>query len=158
MISWRLADNPDVIHALVTDSDHAAGQRSGTPAPTRHRSSTEFLVAGGHVWLGSHDDRPVVTITVGPIAPFDPQRTTFPVAYRPWYMQRLAVGPDCPDPLAGFTAARHAIAVAAASGADALRAQANPRLPAYAMLLLLGFVRYDGGDTGDLAAHLQRLL
>lgn len=154
MIVWRIADDPGVVHRLVLDSDQAAAHRSYTAVPNRRWSSTEFLVDGGYVWLGSYEGRPVVTITVGPIAPFDPQRPAFPAAYRPWYIQRLAVGQECSDPLAGFRAARHAVGVASGSGADALRAQANSLLPAYAMLLLVGFVRYPCDDADD-AAYLQ---
>jgi hypothetical protein len=88
---------------------------------------------------------------VGPFASFDPAEGSLPETLNPWYMQRLAVTPQSPDPLTGFHAVRHAVETARAAGADALRAQANPDLAmVLRMLTVLGFVRYGTDESGPL--------
>ena len=149
---WQLAaPGPDeqAVHALVTASDQAAAARSGTQPPVRRRASTAYLVGAGAVHLARIDGVPVATVTAGPRPSFDPDAAGVPDAARPWYMQRLAVHPDCPDRLAGAQAVRRAIAAARAHGADALRAEANPELSdVLALLTLHGFVRYRTDATG----------
>ncbi len=156
---WRIAADDAAVHSLIEASDRAAAQRSGTPAPARRLSSTRALVAGRLVHVGTVDGVPVATVTVGPVPSFDASaEPLLPSAARPWYMQRLAVHPRCPDPLAGARAVRQAIRTAADGGADVLRAEANPDLPDVLRLLTaLGFVRYGTVDTpAPRRTRLQR--
>ena len=149
---WQLAtpgSDEQAVHELITASDRAAAARSGTRPPTRRLASTAYLISAGAVHLARIDGVPVATVTSGPPPSFDPDEAGVPGASRPWYMQRLAVHPDCPDRLAGAQAVRRAIAAARAHGADALRAEANPDLSdVLALLALHGFVRYRTDTTG----------
>ncbi len=72
-------------------------------------------------------------------------------------MQRLAVAPpDYPDGLVGFHAVRHAVQLAAAAGADALRAEANPDLSAVlTMLTAVGFRRYRTHNSGRAPPNIS---
>lgn len=143
--AWRPAvsdaDEADV-HALVEASDRAAAARSGSPPPVRRMDSTRYLVGQGVVQLALIDWMPMATVTAGPDRSFDPAGASLLPADRPWYMQRLAVRPGCPDPLIGAQAVRRAIAAATEHGCDALHAGANPQLADVLQLLItLGFTR-----------------
>ena len=146
-LAWCVARDPDAVHALLVTCDAKAAAETGTPAPDRRQSSTEFLVAAGVVHVVLVDDAPVATVTVGPYPSFDADG--LPPAETPWYMQRLAVLPDRQGSLLGVSAVRHAMATARAGGATALRAEANPDLPGpLALLLAVGFVRYSTDEHG----------
>lgn len=147
-LQWAIATDEGIVHALIEASDRAAAERSGGIAPRRRRESTRYLVSRGVVHLGTAEAVPVVTVTVGPDPSFSPEQLPLPPAERPWCMQRLAVHPRCPEPLAGVQAVRYAIEVASAAGADALRAEANPDLAdVLRVLTALGFTRYHTDDS-----------
>lgn len=157
-LTWTVADDASVIHELIEASDRRAARSSGTKPPTRRPASTEWLVTRGFTHLGRLDGRAAVTVTVSDVPPYDPEETDLPPATDPRYMQRLAVHPDAADPLLGFHAVRHAIAVATAAGADVLRAEANPDIAdVLRMLTTLGFVRFGTDDSGPARrTYLQR--
>ncbi|EID79780.1 MULTISPECIES: hypothetical protein [Rhodococcus] len=157
---WRTADDVVMVHRLIEASDRRAAALTGTTAPPRRQESTQRLVAAGQVQLGLVAGQPVVTVTVGPVPSFDPAEAGMPEADEPWYMQRLAVAPDYPDGLVGFHAVRHAVQLAAAAGADALRAEANPDLSAVlTMLTAVGFRRYRTHNSGRAPrTYLQLVL
>lgn len=160
-LDWRIADDANVVHELLEVSDVGAAERTGTTAPQRRRASTAALVENRRVWLGLLAGRPVVTVTAGPEPSFDPAAAgELPNASAPWYMQRLAMDPDCPDRLASFHAVRHVLAVAESAGADALRAEANPRLDdVLRVLVALRFVRYKSDlKSSPPRTYLQRAL
>jgi hypothetical protein len=147
---WKVADEPATVHRLIEASDLRASKRTGKAPPQRRMESTQGLVASGFVHLGLLDGRPAVTVTVGDVPPFDLAESGLPPAADPRYMQRLAVDPDVPGTfLLGFHAGRHAIAVATAAGADALRAETNPDYgDVVRMLTALGFEPYRTDDSG----------
>jgi N-acetylglutamate synthase-like GNAT family acetyltransferase len=59
---------------------------------------------------------------------------------RPLYLQRLAIHPECNDPLLGLRLLRQAVTIARASQAEVLRAETNPHLAEVgAMMAQLGF-------------------
>lgn len=158
-VVWTIAADPSVVHRLLEDSDRAAAARSGSIAPTRRWSSTQQLVAAGLVHVGTDGGRVVATVTVGPTPTFAVDETRLTAAPNPWYVQRLAVAPDAPA-LVGLQALRRAIETARASGADAVRAEANPAIAdVVALLEAHGFVRapwMPGADPNRI--HLQRSL
>ncbi len=147
---WRVADDPATVHRIIEASDRRAAQRTGKEPPQRRIESTQGLVAGGLVHLGLLNGRPAVTVTVGGNPPFDVAASGLPPADDPRYMQRLAVDPEVDGALLlGFHAGRHAIAVAGAAGADALRAETNPDYDdVVRMLAALGFQPYRTDDSG----------
>ncbi|MFI5907243.1 hypothetical protein [Dactylosporangium sp. NPDC051541] len=156
---WRVADDPAVVHRIIEASDRRASQRSGKEPPKRRIESTRALVAAGLVHVGHLNARPSVTVTVGETAPFDVAESGLPAAEHPRYMQRLAVDPDADGALLlGFHAGRHAVAVATAAGADALRAETNPDYnDVVRMLAALGFEPYRTDDSGpQRRIYLQR--
>lgn len=156
---WDTARDARTVHALVEESDRAAALRTGTAAPVRRPEATRRLVDLGVVRLGRVDGVAVVTVTVGPVPSFDPDGSALPRAELPWYMQRLAVRPGCPDPLAGVRAVRHAVELASAAGADALRAEANPDLPdVLTLLTALGFTRHNTLDGTPRRTRLHHCL
>jgi hypothetical protein len=158
ILIWRAADNPDVVHRLIEASDRSAAARARIGVPKRSLETTRRLVSAGFVHLGLLGGEPVVTVTVGPVASFNPAETSLPEAPNPWYMQRLAVVPESPDPLAGFHAVRHALQCARAAGAGALRAEANPDLVAVLrMLTAVGFTRYGTDESGPLRRTFLQL-
>ncbi|MFF2393280.1 hypothetical protein [Nocardia sp. NPDC058114] len=147
-LHWRLTGEPDLVHAIIEQSDIQMAALTNTPVPQRHPESTRRLVAGGHVWLGLTDARPVVTVTVGEVSSFDADEAGMPQVETAWYMQRLAVAPGATSQLPGFHAVRHAVRRASMAGVDVLRAEANPDLPTLSMLLKIGFDRYGTDDSG----------
>lgn len=151
-VSWRwtIAEDADSIHRLLCESDaHTA--TSGAPAPLRNPASTRAYVDMGAVhvlWAGPEI---AASITVTWTAPFARGLSSFPHARRPAYITRLAVAPRwvaC-DSLLGARCLRHAAEVAAAAGADALRAEANPLLDAVRLLRMTGFIECARGQDED---------
>jgi hypothetical protein len=161
-IHWAMAvpgRDDRTVHELIAASDRAAAARSGTRPPVRRLDSTTYLVETGAVHLARVNGVPIATVTAGPRPSFDTAETGLPEAQHPWYMQRLAVRPDCSDPLVGVQAVRRAIAAARAHGADAVRAEANPDLTDVLTLLALhGFVRYGTNASGPARRTFLQLV
>lgn len=160
MTEWTRASDPEVVHALIEESDRRAAARSGSTLPRRNPASTRRLVEAGAVWLALADEVAVATVTVSPLPSFDPADAGLVPAERPWYMQRLALGAASVDPLLGLRAVRHAVEVARAGGADTLRAEANPDLAdVLHVLTRSGFTRGSTDRTGAAPrTYLQRAL
>jgi aldose 1-epimerase len=160
---WETATSATEVHDLLTSCDAHQAARSGTRAPVRRLEVTEQLVRDGAVRVLRHGARPVAmfTLTSGPgkHPPAD-----CPAAGRPAYLSRLAVAPELltVGSLVGVRCVRKAIGTAAATGADVLRAEANPDLrETRALLDRLGFVQHGPvyvTGTGRRYVQLEKVL
>lgn len=142
---WRVATDAEAVHELLLASDAHHAAANGLPTPNRRIESSRRLVAAGAVQILCTDAAPTAMFTLTEEPPFGRDLSIFPAARCPLYLQRLAVEPRTRTaaPLLGVRALRRAVELAAARGADALRAEANPDLPAVVRLLTtFGFVQY----------------
>jgi hypothetical protein len=157
---WSIGEDAGAIHQLLCASDaHTATAEA--PAPQRNADSTQAFVSAKAVHVLWAGNEMAATITVLWRPPFAHDLTVFPPAQRPAYITRLSVAPlwSARDPLLGVRCLRHAAEAAAAADADAVRAEANPNLPAMRLLELSGFVECARGtDHGRAWSLLQKPL
>jgi hypothetical protein len=142
---WVEATEPDEVHDLLLASDRHVAARYGLPVPQRDRRSTRQLVSERRTHLLRVDGAAVAVFALTPTPAFDVDLAIFPPAARPAYLRRLAVRPERLDDgeLYGPACVRRAMEVAAAHGADALRAETNPDLAGIVRLLeAFGFEQY----------------
>ncbi|WP_320064502.1 hypothetical protein [Micromonospora sp. RTGN7] len=140
---WAVADDPVEVHDLLCASDAHQAAATGSPAPARRLATTRQRVEAGAVHLLRVGGRAVGMFTLTAEAPYDASTVPFPAARQPHYLSRLSVHPDelAAGSLIGVRCLRRAVQVAAASGADSLRSEANPDLaPTWSLLTGLGFV------------------
>lgn len=160
--SWETATDPEEVHTLLCASDAYQAARYGVAVPMRQRSTTDRLVRAGAVHLLRLGPDAIGMFTLSHTPPFD-DLSTFPPARNPAYLQRLAVRPEHlhDTSIAGARCLRKAIELAQHSGADALRAEANPDLTATRTLLqLMGFSQYGEVNTDGVRrwVFLQKAL
>lgn len=142
---WTTATDPDEVHDLLLASDRYVADRYGLPVPRRNAHSTRHLVDEGLVHMLRVDGAAAAVFTLTATPAFDVDLAIFPPAVRPAYLRRLAVRPErfADGELYGPACVRRAMEVAAAQGADALRAETNPDLVGVVRLLeAFGFERY----------------
>lgn len=162
--TWEVAADADEVHELLCLSDRYQGERFRSPVPRRNIATTESLVRDGLVHLMRSDGRTAAMFTLTRVPAFEEPPGVFPRAQAPAYLSRLAVRPDlvAAASLAGPLCVRRAVRLAADSGADVLRAEANPDLAATVDCLeLLGFRRCGtvfSDTTGRRRTHLYRPL
>lgn len=157
---WDVAELGDVpqVHALLSACDAYQAAQSGTPAPVRRPERTRELVVSGAVHVLRSVDAIAAMFTLVR------EGTTpdgYPQAVRPARLSRLAVQPRLLETgsMAGVQCIRKAIELAAAGGADALRAEANPDLAqTRALLGRLGFEQHGPVESDGLRrwVRLQR--
>lgn len=141
---WSRAADAREVHELLCVSDAYAAARHDLPAPVRHLLTSRDLVGQGLVHLRRREGVAVAMFTLGWQPPHAPPKE-YPPAVRPAYLQRLAVDPASlgKDALLGAQTLRRAVEVAAALGADAIRAETNPDLGGIVALLThFGFLPY----------------
>ncbi len=143
--SWEMAKNLYEVHELLCASDAHHAQIHGLPVPVRRFESTRRYVEAGVVHLLRYGGDAAGMFTLTWESPFDEHTGVFPNRWKPAYLQRLALHPEWlqRDSLVGTRCLRRAIELATDTGADALRAEANPDLLATcALLRLFGFEQY----------------
>ncbi|MEV8093591.1 hypothetical protein [Kitasatospora sp. NPDC085879] len=161
---WERAGDAAEVHALLRACDAHQAERSGTAAPDRSLATTEALVRLGAVHLLRSDGRAVAMFTLTTAPRPEPATDDYPPASNPVYLSRLAVAPDllADGTLMGVRCVRKAVQLAGGTGADALRAEANPDLVnTRAMLADLGFEQHGpvhADETGRRYVRLQRTL
>ncbi|GEB49092.1 MULTISPECIES: hypothetical protein [Streptomyces] len=159
---WEVSRDPDEVHALLCACDAHQAAASGTSAPRRRPETTERRVRSGAVHLLRHGSRPAGMFTLSADASFTVAEAGFPHADRPLYLSRLSVAPEwlAGGSLVGLRCVRRALAVAAESGADALRSEVNPDLAdTCALLHTLGFAQFGptlSDEHGRRRAYLHR--
>ena len=161
VVRWELAADADLVHKLLLQSDQQHARATRTRAPTRSEASTASHVAAGYVRLQMSGDEILGMFTLSRIPTFDPSRSVLPDALDPMYLQRLVVVTNpvtTADPLVGLRCVRRAIDEAAASGADALRSEANPDLSrSYSLLLACGLNPFGQVDERSDGLRIVRL-
>ncbi|WP_410635027.1 hypothetical protein [Amycolatopsis sp. cmx-4-83] len=159
---WEIATDAAEVHALLCASDQHQGRRFGSPVPARNPATTESRVRAGVVHLLRADDRAAAMFTLTWHPAFEPPTGVFPEAHTPAYLSRLAVHPSLGSSLAGPQCLRRAVSIARESGADALRAEANPDLESTVdVMVLLGFTRCGpifGGEGSPRRTYLHHPL
>ncbi|MEO3871118.1 hypothetical protein ABGB18_20090 [Nonomuraea sp. B12E4] len=162
--SWEIGGDADELQALLVACDAYQAEHSGTAAPERRIETTRARVSSGCVHVLRSRGRAAAMFTLSQAPPSGLDLAAYPPASRPAYLSRLAVRPDllAAGSLAGTRCVRRAVRLAAASGADALRAEANPDLTGTrAMLARLGFLQHGPvhtDETGRRHVHLQKSL
>lgn len=160
--TWEISTDADEVHSLLCASD-AYHATQNVPPPERSIATTRRRVQEGSVHLLRFEGAAVATFTLTWDAPFEADLSVFPKARKPAYLGRLAVMPAWLQngSLAGARCLRKACELAASSGADALRSEANPDLyRVREMLHLFGFEEYGRASSKDgrRQVHLQKTL
>jgi N-acetylglutamate synthase-like GNAT family acetyltransferase len=154
---WAIAQDAAAVHFLLELSD-ARSARPGSPPPKRNVASTRRHVSNGWVRMLERDGRFIGMFTLSPEAPFDESDAGYSLVQRPLYLQRLAIHPECDDPLLGLRLLRRAVAIARASEAEVLRAETNPHLAEVcAMMAQLGFETVSERTSSETPARYVQL-
>lgn len=159
---WEVSTNVEEVHTLLCACD-AYTATAKAPAPVRKIETTRRNVQAGAVHVLRYAGEVVAMFTLTWFPPFSQETTIFPFAHKPAYLSRLAVEPAWQQKgtILGAQCLRKAIELAICTGADAIRAEANPDLlRVRALLDLFGFKEYGQiqSEDGRRRVYLQKEL
>jgi ribosomal protein S18 acetylase RimI-like enzyme len=159
--TWEVGTDWAEVHELLCASDAHQAARNGLTAPERKADTTRRWVRAGAVHVLRHGTEAVGSFTLSAQPPHGLDPAAHPPAERPLYLQRLAVAPAHAGSIVGMRCLRRAVELAAETGADALRCEANPDLQATRRMLdMLGFEQHGPvlAESGVRRVRLQKAI